>query len=140
MTLNLKQLQADIDTGTKGPWEADPDIVGWNNGRNPACAVMFQTSGDRNTGLGGWSPVAWAMPSSKTEFETLANASRIARVPELEAALIEAVGCLQEAQGLYALLVDPAQFEGVSSGDAYLKIRSAEARVRTLLAKLGEGE
>lgn len=86
MTITLAELQADREAGTRGPWKADgPDPFGdynviFSDNENDCRAILAVVSNLRCPGM------------------VAANARRAARLPELEAALIEAVGVLKEAR------------------------------------------
>lgn len=86
MAINLKALIADCEAGTDGPWalEALP------NCRDGVTYTMVSGSdGSYVVDVDDWS------------FLTIspATASRIARLPDLEAAYIEAVEMLMNARG-----------------------------------------
>lgn len=95
MTSTLKQLQAGREVGTEGPWSvphmAEPEInceckyVLTDYLMGAVCEIYASGEGDD-----------WISGGDNPKFaEACANARRIARVPELEAALIEAVELLQ---------------------------------------------
>lgn len=88
--INLTELLADREAGTSGEWRVDPqwpadiqDAEGYEIGS------IFES---RNVGE------EWliAGPVRADEGEALANARRIARLPDLEAAYIEAVELLRD--------------------------------------------
>ena len=100
MTINLKQLIADREAGTAGPWWSDCKY------RADECGVAVIAArtdcgplpGNPTRGM-----VAWAselLPENGDRCET--NARRIARLPDLEAAFLEAVQLLEQYGHGYA--------------------------------------
>jgi len=118
MTINLKELQADREAGTKGPWEVGYAESVW------APAPSFDSNG----------PFCQLATVRQTAFgdgvllvlspEREANLRRIARLPDVEAALIEAVGVMAILTEIVGDQLD---------GDFPEPLECA----RTLLAKLG---
>lgn len=79
MNINLKQLIADREAGTDGPWHVAGDPCHYDSKTD-----VVNNRGHLIAGMAG---------SGVSEME--ANAARIARLPDLEAAFLEAVNLLQ---------------------------------------------
>lgn len=77
--INLDELKADRAAGTQGPWETDSrdhdapyQDIKMRSGRRDICNIWIDDA-----------------PVPDYNFEQRANARRIARLPDLEAAYIE---------------------------------------------------
>jgi hypothetical protein len=71
------ELRADMEAGTPGPWVRDCwDILGLGAGTGAVCEVMRPNDDDASFWMPG---------------EEEANARRIARLPELEQAYLDAI-------------------------------------------------
>lgn len=80
--IDIEQIRADREVGTRGPWRVRLD------------GQKTTIDGDEWWGFAKVHTVVDGAPN----LEGYANANRIARVPELEDALIEAVKLLRKAQ------------------------------------------
>lgn len=78
--IDIEQIKADREAGTKGPWSVESD------GHYPVIRKNFRE--DHHMDVCG--PVHGYMYSRDEDGEQRANARRIARVPDMEDALIEA--------------------------------------------------
>lgn len=93
--IDLEQIKADRDAGTRGPWR----IVRYDAGddRVPCNTPMIDGPEEYDAAVVHWDGFKQSYWSSAHGDERAidANANRIARVPELEDALIEAVKLLE---------------------------------------------
>lgn len=88
--INIKELIADREAGTDGPWWTDAKY----DGRECGCSIIAaRTDAGPLPGNPTRGAVAFATAILNTEARRCeSNARRIARLPDLEAAYIEAVG------------------------------------------------
>lgn len=94
MTINLKQLIADREAGTGGPWWSDCE---YSEDEYGVAVIAARTDCGPLPGNPTRGMVAWAselLPENGNRCET--NARRIARLPDLEAAFLEAVQLLEQ--------------------------------------------
>lgn len=82
--MKIEDIKRDREAGTPGPWETDSrdhdapyQDIKMRSGRRNICNIWIDDA-----------------PVPDYNFEQLANARRIARAPELEAAFLEAVELL----------------------------------------------
>lgn len=125
MTINLKELQADREAGTAGDWDIvsvsqDTGALGIASKALPRV-ILAQV----HNGPSFMDVVNGCHPEAQ-----YANAHRIARLPHVEAALIEAVGVLR----LWALYDSSVRDDDVQ---LMIDYNNALKGTRTLLAKLG---
>lgn len=91
--INIKELIADRSAGTDGPWWTDAKY----DGREYGCSIIAaRTDAGPLPGNPTRGAVAFATAILNTEARRCeSNARRIARLPDLEAAYIEAVECIR---------------------------------------------
>lgn len=113
--INLTELIADREAGTGGPW--------WTDGKYSVdeCGVAIIAArtdcgpmpGNPTRGMAAWA--SEILPENADRCE--ANARRIARLPDLEAAYIEAVRALREMKDLLSYAGQDACNEAVAQGN-----------------------
>lgn len=93
--INIEQLKADRQAGTAGPWK----IVRYDcgDGDIPDNTPMIDGPDDYDAAVVHWKGFKQKYWSSAHGDERAieANARRIARLPDLEAAYLEAIGLLE---------------------------------------------
>lgn len=87
MTINIEQLKRDREAGTDGPWRVEDGQI-WDSRSDGEPGIpMFRGVTDYRR---------WGR--DYTNRELAINARRIARLPDLEAAFLEAVELMKHAQ------------------------------------------
>lgn len=96
--INMDELRADREAGTDGPWWTDARY----SGQDAGCSIIAaRTDAGPLPGNPTRGAVAFATALLNTESRRCeANARRIARLPDLEAAFLEAVELLKNAMGI----------------------------------------
>jgi len=130
MTITLAELQADMEAGTKGPWGPGVERkyrvgIDASNWADLAKVVVAMDSG-----------LGERMPSLEGE----ANLRRIARLPDTEAALIEAVGKLKRVLSVLGDAFEDEECDAETQLGGYIfgdVMQDAYYDARALLAKLG---
>lgn len=88
--INMKELIADREAGTPGDWRVHEDGRYYGiEAPNDVSIIVWGEGGDDWCGVRGTEP---------GELDAHANARRIARLPDLEAAYIEAVELLRDIE------------------------------------------
>ncbi len=97
--MNIADIIADRDAGTPGPWSnhGQPDVVCCEGYTSNGAAKVVTVASSR----------AWMKP-----LEPFANASRIARVPDMEAALIAQSAEIERLRGALEYILDGHGFNG----------------------------
>lgn len=136
--ISMDELRADREAGTDGPWWTDAKY----SGQDAGCSIIAaRTDAGPLPGNPTRGAVAFATALLNTESRRCeANARRIARLPDLEAAYLEAVETLRVADDAIAEMLryyDGGESRGSYDGKPERDgLRKAGYKTRATLAKL----
>ena len=128
MTIDHDQMKADMDAGTPGPWTAKKAVIGYDYG------ILFDDNLLAET---------YADIRHENEYatdESAANARRIARLPDLEAAYLVATARADRAEAELAQMRKDGSYYKEADIDKLMADRDELAALRASLPDVRRAE